>query len=134
MADAPTPLTDALVDKRAETTGLATAYVKMIEHARDLERRLSALQADARWIPVSERKPEPDVRVLLWDADNNGSGTEAFGYYTGNKKVEWMAECYDYDNCPGQAYGVTHWMPLPAAPARAAAPAEKKAAYGGAKK
>ena len=73
-------------------------------------------ESGAQWVPVGERMPEPNKRVLLWDADNAGSGTEAFGYYTGNKKVQWMGENYDYDNCPGQAYGVTHWMELPAGP------------------
>ena len=49
------------------------------------------------WIPVSERLPDEEVRVLATD------GTDVFDseYMRGN--WEWLAD-------------VTHWMPLPEPP------------------
>ena len=53
--------------------------------------------AMGEWIPVSERLPDEEVRVLATD------GTDVFDseYMSGN--WEWCAD-------------VTHWMPLPEPP------------------
>lgn len=51
---------------------------------------------DARWIPVTERKPEPEVLVLAWD------GARTF--------VTWFGSLRD------AGCGVTHWIPYPMPP------------------
>lgn len=50
----------------------------------------------ARWIPVTERIPEPEVFVLCWN------GKRTF--------VEWFGSKIDAGR------GVTHWMPYPMPP------------------
>ena len=75
-----------------------------------------------KWIPVSERLPEPNAGKFLVtnnisarDANGNMSHlwlvtmihqSEKFGYYAFD----------DYDNRVPQ--NITHWMPLPPPPAR----------------
>ena len=66
------------------------------------------------WISVSDRLPEKDKNVILFD------GNEIFcGTYNGKFKENhsWGNQC-----CDGICYGwyekneVTHWMPLPQPP------------------
>nr|UVM90467.1 MAG: protein of unknown function DUF551 [Bacteriophage sp.] len=63
-----------------------------------------------KWIPVSERMPELDVRVLLYFSDYGGHiedgciGDEGDGPYH-----------YFFDG-DALSHEPTHWMPLPAAP------------------
>lgn len=71
------------------------------------------------WIAITERLPEQNDRVLLFDADSEGGGRIVQGYRStrdGLKKTKWMAENYGYDGDDGPAPGVTHWMPLPPPP------------------
>ena len=73
-------------------------YEKMIE---PLEREVS------EWIPVSERLPEAEMNVLVYD-DSGGMPTmevDALGYDKHVDAVFW----YRMQN-------VTHWMPLPKPP------------------
>lgn len=63
-----------------------------------------------RWIPVSERMPELDARVLLYFSDYDGHiedgciGDDGYGPYH-----------YFFDG-DSLRHEPTHWMPLPAAP------------------
>ena len=57
-----------------------------------------------RWIPVSERLPEPHQYVLVFDANKNISVD--FLTTSGNvEKYFWLCN-----------HPVTHWMPLPEPP------------------
>lgn len=72
------------------------------------QKRIAELEKQQRWIPVTERKPEPGVRVLVTYGPFVGEAylTQS-GHFTRYK--------YDEDNwC--FAYKATHWMPLPEPP------------------
>ena len=51
----------------------------------------------SQWIPVNERLPDEEVRVLAYDGD------KVFESEYWNGSWEWLAD-------------VTHWMPLPNPP------------------
>lgn len=65
--------------------------------------RLEALEAQQRWIPVTERLPEDDDDVLIMS-----SGSISMGYFNIFRGY-WVAYEGDDDN-------ITHWMPLPELP------------------
>jgi hypothetical protein len=69
--------------------------------------------ADARWIPVSERLPEKDDRVLLLDGDEIAFGCLCL---IKNGTPYFEAENYGCDGASDSAPSVTHWQPLPPAP------------------
>lgn len=77
-------------------------YNKMAERLTELE----YLLAERRWIPCSERYPEPDERVLV---------TDGYCYYVwdcmSNREDAyfWEDESGYYHN----KYDVVAWMPLP---------------------
>ena len=56
-----------------------------------------------KWIPVTERLPEPLTIVFIWDSTNKRV-TDA--YMTRHK--EWIGISMSHE--------VTHWMPLPEPP------------------
>lgn len=70
------------------------------------KKEILVAQSEPKWIPVSERYPEPDERVLVtdgycyyvWDCMSN----RAEGYF-------WEDESGYYHN----KYDVVAWMPLP---------------------
>ena len=72
-----------------------------------LNARIAELEAERRWIPVSERLPllRNSKAVLVYTK----SGETYSGLYLGNN--EWTGLLHDFRE--GE---VTHWMPLPSAP------------------
>ena len=78
--------------------------------------RLSALQADARWIPVSERLPDKEARLFYWIVPRTAE--EAYHDTSGNPILSNFKP-YRHEGKWGTWSGLckaTHWMPLPAAP------------------
>lgn len=72
----------------------------------ELESENAELEAERRWIPVSERLPEDGDFVLGWGTD---------------EIIEVLEFCTEYgDNCfyniAGDTISITHWMPLPEPP------------------
>jgi len=64
-----------------------------------------------RWIPVTERLPEPlGTLVLCFSSIGSGAWAFSFGRYV-------SAE-YGWEKAGMTAAPVTHWMPLPAPPSR----------------
>lgn len=78
------------------------AYADLYEYTSSLGLKLarSVLEAWPKWIPVSDRLPEPYQKVLCINKDAMAVGT-----YT---KFGWIFPCR-FDN-------VTHWLPLPRLP------------------
>ena len=76
------------------------------EENAQLRQRIAELEDQQRWIPVSERTPEKDVRVLI----TNGKSM-AVGW------VDYDEKWVDFD-CWDECYSgnTTHWMPLPEPP------------------
>jgi len=89
---------------------------------------------EPRWIPVTERLPEPGLRVLAYYRILDADGTPAFAGYDGNggciaqdylsrlgdadDPMEWAMRASDPEQWPA-GYVTTpysHWMLLPAAP------------------
>lgn len=74
------------------------------EARNNLEEYIAELEAAQRWIPVSERLPEANQYVLVFDAKKNISVD--FLTTSGNvEKYFWLCN-----------HPVTHWMPLPEPP------------------
>jgi hypothetical protein len=73
----------------------------------ELETRIAELEAERRWIPVSERLPllRDGKAVLVYTK----SGEIYSGLYLGNN--EWTGLLHDF-----REGDVTHWMPLPETP------------------
>jgi len=70
----------------------------------ELESRIAELEAERRWIPVSERLPEENKCVLVYDA--GGNMTVDFLVTSGEvEKYFWLAK-----------YRILFWMPLPESP------------------
>ena len=59
-----------------------------------------------KWIPVSERLPEPFVSVLVQMPDEEPCPTVREGYLTNNGT--WYAAHFEREQSE-----VTHWMPMP---------------------
>jgi len=70
-----------------------------------LNARIAELEAERRWIPVSERLPEDGEVVWLWDGNNLG-----MGYYL------VLSGCFMDRDTPLRRIKPTHWMPLPESP------------------
>lgn len=68
---------------------------------KELEAELAALKERDRWIPVSERLPEPSIenQIIYWV-----EGAAFTGYYSGDGDGTWFEDL------------VTHWRPLPEPP------------------
>ena len=71
------------------------------QQSKIIEKLQKVAKAHRQWIPVSERLPDDDDLVLVYDSEGS------CGYiYT----LRVYREFFD------KFKGVTHWMPLPAAP------------------
>ena len=70
-----------------------------------LNARIAELEAERRWIPVSERLPEDGEVVWLWDGNNLG-----MGYYL------VLSGCFMDRDTPLRRIKPTHWMSLPTPP------------------
>lgn len=108
--------TGPAIDRLAEyeATGLMPAEVAALQyqlkHIRreqdDATNQLIDLRMQQRWIPVSERLPAENVRVLICYIDGGGSR----GINTDTRHWNrWL--CFG-----GELATVTHWMPLPEPP------------------
>ena len=62
----------------------------------DAAKRIAELEDSFRWVPTSERMPEPQVSVFVRQSDGKVG------------VCAWWGDDYKFD--------VTHWMPLPAPP------------------
>lgn len=66
-------------------------------------------KAAMRWIPVSERLPKEDERVLIWFEWGSRDAYIEFGRHI-NGHFRPTGGNGNFDDC------VRYWMPLPAAP------------------
>ena len=67
-----------------------------------------------RWIPVTERLPDYDVRVLVTDVR---AGTHYVGIWTREKDPDDDCDCWFDSGGWWSAFDeVTHWVPLPKPP------------------
>lgn len=143
------PSFDRLVERLAayEDTGLTPEEIKELLHdtTGPLHRKLGEwIDADAsgklavlRWIPVTERMPEEDMKLLLY-VPKTEKGRQS-GIFTGElKEVKANNGSGNFWNIPtpgsdwtlwGWSYfekpNVTHWMPLPEAPDKKALEEQK---------
>jgi len=84
---------------------ISVSAICMEQEIHRLRTRLVELERDAaRWIPVTERLPETEVTVLC------------YGPNTIHPDLPWIMFVDWRGSKPDFGCGVTHWMPLPAAP------------------
>lgn len=75
-------------------------YLQLLKRLSDATEALAEAQAKLRWIPVSERLPDPGAYYHVWDDD------EFIPYAYLETTGKWSdGEWLEYKN-------VTHWMPL----------------------
>ena len=70
----------------------------------ELESRIAELEAERRWIPVSERLPEANKCVLIYDAGGNMT-VDILVKSGGVETYFWLPK-----------YRILFWMPLPESP------------------
>jgi hypothetical protein len=101
------------LDGAAETASAIEAYAE----------RLAQVQQVPQWMPygpTNESLPEPCTEVLLWTLedfwDDEGAHVVRSAVHMGEvREYEGSRYLSDYMNTDHSA--ITHWMPLPAAPA-----------------
>lgn len=71
------------------------------------------------WIRISDRLPDKDCKILLFDGVEVFAGT----FSTGLRKDGSRYSYFGIQGCDGVCYGnfergeiITHWMPLPEPP------------------
>lgn len=80
-----------------------------------LRARIAELEAEARWIPVGERLPEPDKIVLaLWH--HGGIDCDTVSESLMDRGHGWREKEMGGLNIYMTFWEVTHWRPLPAPP------------------
>lgn len=80
-------------------------YKRLLFESNSLTARIAELEAERRWIPVSERLPEEYVKVIAFAKDC--------------MNVDWVLPEDLREVGKGafaRLYNVTHWMPLPKLP------------------
>ncbi len=92
-------------------TDMGSWNTRPIEDA--LTARIAELEAERRWIPVSERLPEDCERVLV-RARNSPQNLPRRAFYT-YRNGKWVNDEVDIDNVYSNL-SVTHWMALPEPP------------------
>lgn len=95
-----------------------------VDLANDRERELNAAflagQESSRWIPVSERLPEDELRPVLVKTKDEAGWEQQFSAYCseGEDPAYWILDmpmlCESQKDI--RIPGVTHWQPLPKAP------------------
>ena len=88
---------EKLIELLKETSIKAGSYGQQADYLIDAGVTIQ------KWIPVTERLPEPLTIVFIWDSTNKRA-TDA--YMTRHK--EWVGISMSHE--------VTHWMPLPELP------------------
>ena len=98
---------DELVKRLREASGDArdTLWWKAADAIDQLE------AAVPRWIPVTERLPEPGVPCLCWCKGGTYGQIRWFGLYYLTSHRTWAIYDNDYEN-----QEVTHWMYRPQPP------------------
>ena len=86
--------------------GYDQAMMRTYGERKALKARIAELEAERRWIPVSERLPERDGFYLVLENVN-----QVAGYYHWCKVFGWNT-----DGGRTNIQSVTHWMPLPEPP------------------
>lgn len=92
----------------------ASLLIRQGEKIADLESKVAELEAQNRWIPVTERVPEhtENVLVLCTDKFANVRLEQAYLLAQYNPEDGWILEMWPEKESPN----VTHWMPLPVPP------------------
>ena len=92
---------DAIAFTRNELKPIKESVKECLQKGKEIGVVISNLETTTKWIPVTERLPEPETEVLT--------------YRESGIQVEfWWKNYWDNDeftSCP-----VTHWMPLPEPP------------------
>ena len=100
-----------------------TVYCKPFEQFQDVLRRAAEALADdgvtvQKWIPVTERLPEFDLKVLVYGGDrpvmDYGRLKKSPCVYTG--RIGGLDEGWFTWDESAYIENVTHWMPLPEPP------------------
>lgn len=87
--------------------------VALVEEIATLQSRIAELEAERRWIPVSEGLPEDCERVWV-SATNSPHNLPRRAFHT-YRNGKWVNDEVDIDNVYSNL-NVTHWMPLPTQP------------------
>ena len=93
--------------------GEALAYVvlKGIEGDLKNESKTPTIDITQRWIPISERLPDPEQNILICDKDNSIYVGYLSEYYTDDGETGFI---WIYDECIAHIFNeVKAWMPLP---------------------
>jgi hypothetical protein len=115
------PIEDDLRKRIAELEALVNVSEGLYERIYEQAARIAELEAERRWIPVSERLPETDGQYIGYT--NTGLvGTHWLvdGHFVVTYSCEqnWLTTPTSWilESASGGDVYVTHWMPLPESP------------------
>lgn len=100
--------------KRELLDAAADLIEKLTDRCARYAEEIAVAQERTRWIPVTERLPEYDARVLAFDMR---AKNKYIGIWTREKDPDDGNDCW-FDSA-GWWYAfdeITHWMPLPEPP------------------